>query len=240
MNVIVIIPAAGLGTRMAPAGGRPQTSKQFNELSGVPILLHTLRKFAAAPAVKEIYLAMRQADPESQAFVKRMNGDKLSKPVHVVEGGENRQQSVANALEVVKAEGDDIILVHDAVRPLVDQETITNVIEAVEKYGAAIAAVPAVDTIKQVDRTSEGAVIHATIPRAQIVMAQTPQGFRYDVIRKAFDDAISDGFTGTDEASLVERGGGAVFVVMGSPRNIKITTPGDMEVAEFYAKGSNK
>lgn len=238
MNVIVIIPAAGLGTRMAPAGGRPQTSKQFNELNGVPILLHTLRKFAAAPAVKEIYLAMRQTDAESEAFVKRMNADKLAKPIHVVEGGENRQQSVANALDAVKAADEDIILVHDAVRPLVDQEIITSVIEAVEKYGAAIAAVPAVDTIKQVERTAEGAVIHATIPRAQIVMAQTPQGFRYDVLRKAFDDAMADGFTGTDEASLVERGGGAVFVVMGSPRNMKITTPADMQLAEFYARSS--
>lgn len=233
MSVIVIIPAAGLGTRMAPAGGRPQTSKQFNELNGVPILLHTLRKFAAAPQVSEICLALRQS--EASPFLERMKADKLNKPVHIVEGGENRQQSVANALDAVKANPDDIILVHDAVRPLVDQETITNVIEAVEKYGAAIAAIPAVDTIKQVERTAEGAVIHATIPRAQIVMAQTPQGFRYDVIRRAFDDAASDGFTGTDEASLVERGGGAVFVVMGSPRNIKITTPADMQLAEFYA-----
>ena len=234
MSVIVIIPAAGLGTRMAPAGGRPQTSKQYAELNGVPILLQTLRKFAAAPQVKDIYLAVRQS--EAKPFLDRMNADKLAKPVHVVEGGENRQQSVANALAAVQANADDIILVHDAVRPLVDQEIIANVIEAVEKYGAAIAAIPAVDTIKQVERTAEGAVIHATIPRAQIVMAQTPQGFRYDVIRKAFDDAGADGFTGTDEASLVERGGGAVFVVMGSPRNIKITTPADMELAEFYAK----
>lgn len=233
MNVIVIIPGAGLGTRMAPAGGRPQTSKQFNEIAGVPILLHTLRKFASAPQVSEIYLALRQA--EAAPFLARMKADNLAKPVHVVEGGENRQQSVTNALDAVRANDDDIVLVHDAVRPLVDQETITNVIEAVSKYGAAIAAIPAVDTIKQVERTAEGAVVHATIPRAQIVMAQTPQGFRYDVIRRAFDDAASDGFTGTDEASLVERGGGAVFVVMGSPRNIKITTPQDMQLAEFYA-----
>jgi len=234
MNVIVIIPAAGLGTRMAPAGGRPQTSKQYSELGGVPILLHTLRKFAATPQVSEIYLALRQA--EAKPFLERMEADKLAKPVHVVEGGENRQQSVTNALDAVHANDDDIILVHDAVRPLVDQETITHVIEAVMKYGAAIAAIPAVDTIKQVERTAEGAVVHATIPRAQIVMAQTPQGFRYDVIRKAVDDASSDGFTGTDEASLIERGGGAVFVVMGSPKNIKITTPADMELAEFYAR----
>lgn len=237
MKVIAIIPAAGLGTRMAAAGARPQTSKQYSELAGVPILLHTLRKFAAAPRVTEIYLAVRQG--EAEPFLQRMRADNLAKPVHVVEGGENRQHSVANALDAVEANPDDIILVHDAVRPLVDQETITNVIEAVEKYGAAIAGVPAIDTIKQVERTAEGAVVHATIPRAQIVMAQTPQGFRYDVIRKAFDDATADGFSGTDEASLVERGGGAVVAVMGSPKNMKITTPGDMELAEFYLKTSS-
>ncbi|MGH9523698.1 MAG: 2-C-methyl-D-erythritol 4-phosphate cytidylyltransferase [Terriglobales bacterium] len=233
MNVIVIIPAAGLGTRMAAAGAaRPHTSKQYSEISGVPILLHTLRKFAAAPKVIDIYLAVRQA--EAEPFLERMRADRLAKPVHVVEGGENRQHSVANALAAVKASPGDIVLVHDAVRPFVEQATIEHVIEAAVKHGAAIAGVPAVDTIKQVERTAEGAVIHATIPRAQIVMAQTPQGFRYEVLKKAFDEAERDGFSGTDEASLVERSGHEVVVVMGSPRNIKITTPGDMELAEFF------
>jgi 2-C-methyl-D-erythritol 4-phosphate cytidylyltransferase len=234
MNVIVIIPAAGLGTRMAPAGGRPQTSKQYSELGGVPILLQTLRKFAAASRVTEIYLALRQA--ESKAFLERLKADKLPKSVHVVEGGENRQQSVANALATVKAADDDIVLVHDAVRPFVDQETIEHVIDAASRYGAAIAGVPAVDTIKQVERTAEGAVIRATIPRAQIVMAQTPQGFRYGVLKKAVDEAERDGFIGTDESSLVERSGHEVVVVMGSPKNMKITTLGDMELAEFYVR----
>ena len=104
------------------------------------------------------------------------------------------------------------------------------------RYGAAIAGLPAVDTVKQVERTAEGALIKATIPRERVVMAQTPQGFRYAVIKKAFDEAAADGFLGTDEASLVERSGQAVAVVMGSARNIKITTPGDMELAEFYLR----
>ena len=94
--------------------------------------------------------------------------------------------------------------------------------------------VPAVDTVKKVERTADGALITATVPREHVVMAQTPQGFRYDVLKKAFDEATADGFLGTDEASLVERSGHEVAVVMGSPRNIKITTPGDMELAEFY------
>ncbi|MGI9101132.1 MAG: 2-C-methyl-D-erythritol 4-phosphate cytidylyltransferase [Terriglobales bacterium] len=236
MNVIVIIPAAGLGTRMAAAGGRvaPGTSKQFTELGGVPILIHTLRKFDAAPQVKEIYLALRE--PEAASFKSRLAQERLSKPVHVVEGGEHRQESVAHALAAVNAAPDDVILVHDAVRPLVDEETIRNVIDGVVRHGAAIAGVPAVDTIKQVERTADGALIRATIPRAQIVMAQTPQGFRFDILKKAFDEAAADGFSGTDEASLVERSGHDVAVVMGSPRNIKITTPADLELAEFYAK----
>lgn len=234
MKVLAIIPAAGLGTRMAAAGARPQTSKQYSEIGGVPILLHTLRRFAAAPKVMEIYLAVRQA--EAQPFLEVMRADKLPKPVHVVEGGDNRQHSVSNALAAVKASEGDVVLVHDAVRPFVDQEIIESVIVAAAKHGAAIAGVPAVDTIKQVERTAEGAVIHATIPRAQIVMAQTPQGFRYEVLKKAFDEAERDGFSGTDEASLVERSGHEVVVVMGSPRNIKITTPGDMELAEFYVE----
>ena len=107
-------------------------------------------------------------------------------------------------------------------------------IEAAKKYGAAIAGLPATDTVKQVERTAEGAIIKATIPRAGVVLAQTPQGFRYEVIKKAFDEATTDGFMGTDEASLAERAGHEVAVVMGSPKNLKITTPSDMELAEFY------
>jgi 2-C-methyl-D-erythritol 4-phosphate cytidylyltransferase len=137
-------------------------------------------------------------------------------------------------LNAITAAPDDIVLVHDAVRPLVTPEIIHDVIAAAQKYGAAIAGLPAVDTVKQVERTAEGAIIKATIPRASIVLAQTPQGFRYSVIKKAFDEAAADGFTGTDEASLAERSGHEVAVVMGSPRNIKITNPGDMELAEFY------
>ncbi len=237
MNVIAIIPAAGLGTRMAAASGArvtAGTSKQFAELDGVPILIHTLRKLAAAPQVREIYLALRP--PEPAAFRPRLEQENLGKPVRVVEGGEKRQESVANALAAIQAAPEDIILVHDAVRPFVDQEIIRNVIDAAARYGAAIAGLPAVDTIKQVERTAEGATIRATIPRAQIVLAQTPQGFRYEVLKRAFDEAAADGFLGTDEASLVERSGHEVAVVMGSPRNIKITTPADLELAEFYAK----
>jgi 2-C-methyl-D-erythritol 4-phosphate cytidylyltransferase len=255
MKVVAIIPAAGLGTRMAPmpVGAKSKQkkappSKQFTELGGTPILIHTLRKFAAVDAVSEIWIALREseiagfrAQLESEAR-DVLNKNVIKKKIELVVGGEHRQQSVESALNAVAAaaQDDDIVLVHDAVRPLVTGEIIQNVIDAAKKYGAAIAGLPAVDTVKQVERTAEGALIKATIPRAGIVMAQTPQGFRYAVIKKAFDEASADGFLGTDEASLVERFGHDVAVVMGSPRNLKITTPADMELAEFYLKSADR
>jgi 2-C-methyl-D-erythritol 4-phosphate cytidylyltransferase len=244
MKVVVIIPAAGLGTRMAPVpvGAKSKQkkappSKQFTELGGTPILIHTLRKFAAVDTVSEIWIALRENELAGfRARIESEAKDVLKKKVELVVGGEHRQQSVESALRAVavSAHEDDIILVHDAVRPLVTREIIQEVIDAAKRYGAAIAGLPAVDTVKQVERTAGGALIKATIPRASIVMAQTPQGFRYSVIKKAFDEASTDGFLGTDEASLVERSGHEVAVVMGSPRNIKITAPADMELAEFY------
>jgi 2-C-methyl-D-erythritol 4-phosphate cytidylyltransferase len=239
MKIIAIIPAAGLGTRMASGAGskdkKPAASKQFIELRSTPVLVHTLKKFAANPEITEIYVALRQS--EISPFRERLEREApeiLKKKTVLLEGGENRQQSVANALAAVAASADDIVLVHDAVRPFVSDEIIHDVIAAAKKYGAAITGVPAVDTVKQVERTAEGAIIKTTIPREKIVMAQTPQGFRYEVLKKAFDEAAGDGFIGTDEASLVERSGHEVAVVMGSPRNMKITTPADLELAEFY------
>jgi 2-C-methyl-D-erythritol 4-phosphate cytidylyltransferase len=240
MKVFVIIPAAGLGTRMAPvpAGDKAKSappSKQFTELGGTPILVHTLRKFAGVNAINEIWIALREN--EIDGFHSRLQSeakDVLQKKVNFVVGGEHRQQSVQNALNAISASPDDIVLVHDAVRPFVTAEIIEEVIAVARKYGAAIAGMPAVDTVKQVERMADGALIKSTIPRASVVMAQTPQGFRYGVIKKAFDEAAADGFLGTDEASLVERSGHEVAVVMGSPKNIKITTPSDMELAEFY------
>jgi 2-C-methyl-D-erythritol 4-phosphate cytidylyltransferase len=231
MKVIVIIPAAGLGTRMAPAGKKGAPSKQFFEINGTPILIHTLRVFAGNRQVTDIVVALRKNEMEQ--FSRRLEKEKIGAKVSLVEGGEHRQDSVANALASLDAAPDDLVLVHDAVRPFVDDEIIASVVHEVQKHGAAIAGLPAVDTIKQVDRTADGAIITSTIPRERVVQAQTPQGFRYELIKRAFDSAIQDGFTGTDEASLVERLGESVWVVMGSAKNIKITTPADMELAEF-------
>ncbi len=223
---------------MAPPGKKGLPSKQFFEINGTPIIIHTLRIFARNRQVTHIVVALRKN--EIEPFRKQLEKEGMADKVQVVQGGDHRQQSVANALASLKAAPDDIVLVHDAVRPFVDDEIIANVIREVEKHGAAIAGLPAVDTIKQVDRAAEGAIITSTIPRERVVQAQTPQGFRYALIKRAFDSAIADGFTGTDEASLVERIGESVWVVMGSARNLKITTPGDMKLAEFLMEQSKE
>ncbi|HEV2135195.1 MAG TPA: 2-C-methyl-D-erythritol 4-phosphate cytidylyltransferase [Terracidiphilus sp.] len=227
MQVFAILPAAGLGTRMA--GPQP---KQFLALDGIPILIHSLRAFASVKRVTEIYVAVRK--PEMERVEAQISEHGFARRVHVVEGGEKRQESVANALASLQAADDDIVLVHDAVRPLIDAATIERTIDAVSEHGAAIVGLPAIDTIKQVERTAHGAVITSTIPREFIVLAQTPQGFRFGVLKAAFAEATADGFLGTDEASLVERAGYPVAVVHGSQVNLKITQPGDLELAEFY------
>ena len=236
----MIIPAAGLGTRMSSAPeakSKKIATKQFAELGGTPILLHTLRKFANHPATSEIHVALRKNEIDGfRARLETESSSVVRKKINLLEGGEHRQESVANAIAALSATADDIVLVHDAVRPFVTDDIIQQVVDAAAKYGAAIAGMPATDTVKQVERTADGALITATVPRERVVMAQTPQGFRYDVLKKAFDEAKADGFVGTDEASLVERSGHKVAVVMGSPRNIKITTPADLELAEFYLK----
>jgi 2-C-methyl-D-erythritol 4-phosphate cytidylyltransferase len=243
MQVFAILPAAGLGTRMAgpqpkgpsepnPSPGVPP--KQFLALDGVPILIHSLRAFAAVERVTAIFVAVRKPDLERVQAQVAEHG--FQGRVRVVEGGDNRQESVANALAAVPAGDDDIVLVHDAVRPLIDAATIERTIDAVARHGAAIVGLPAVDTIKQVERTAHGALITATIPREYVVLAQTPQGFRFGLLKKAFAEATADGFVGTDEASVVERAGLPVAVVPGSQVNLKITQPGDLELAEFYLK----
>lgn len=232
MRVFVILPAAGLGTRMTPGHSSSTAPKQFLELGGVPVFIHTLRAFASTPQVTEMVVAVRPSEMERLASQVREYG--LADKVRVVEGGDHRQESVANALRAIHCVDDDIVLVHDAVRPLIDAATIERTIRAVEKHGAAIVGLPAVDTIKQVERTADGAIITSTIPREHIVRAQTPQGFRCGLLKRAFAEADADGFIGTDEASLVERAGAQVAVVQGSAANFKITQPGDLELAEFY------
>ena len=239
MSVFVIIPAAGIGTRMSHpthVGVPAAVSKQFLLLRGLPILVHSLRAFLDVPTVTAIYVSVRDTEQPRVSAMLAEHG--LAAKVHVVIGGDNLQESVANALaELPSTSDEDIVLVHDAVRPLIDSATIARTIAAIEKHGAAIVATPAIDTIKQVERTADGALITATIPRELIVHAQTPQGATVSLLRRAFAEAAADEFVGTDESSLLERANIPVFVVQGNSRNFKVTQPGDLEVAEFYLAG---
>ncbi len=233
MTIAVILPAAGLGTRMGRnAAEKTGTSrKQFMLLEGSPILIHPVRKFAASDRVSEIVVAVRREDLE---WVTEMLGQEFSPSrVRVVEGGDSRQLSVENALKQVNPDT-DLVAVHDAVRPFIDLETIHKGFDEAAETGAAIVAVPAVDTVKQVTRGTERVRVRATLPREKLVMAQTPQVFRYDLLMRAFAAARQDGFVATDESSMVERMDVEVSVVPGSDRNIKITKPSDVELAHVF------
>ena len=223
---------------MSAGGASPAAPKQFLAIAGVPVLIHCLRAFDAVPRVSSILVAVRPQEMERVAELVSRYG--LDGKVKVVEGGENRQGSVANALGALDCGDDDVVLVHDAVRPLIDPATIDRTIDAIAESGAAIVGLPAVDTIKQVERTAHGAIVSSTIPRERVVHAQTPQGAKFSLMKRAFDEATKDEFAGTDESSLLERAGIEVMVVPGSPKNFKITQPGDLELAEFYLAGAEK
>lgn len=231
MKVSVILPAAGLGTRMGkpPQPEKGGTSrKQFMLLDGLPILVHTVRKFVATPAVTEIVIALR---PDDLEWVRELvRSESQVKPIRLVEGGDSRQQSVENALAVIDP-ATDLVAVHDAVRPFVDVAVIDRVIQEASRTGAAIVGIVPVDTVKSVHLNK----IRQTLMRERLILTQTPQVFRGDLLRSAFEKARVDGFIGTDESSLVERLEQVeVSVVAGSDRNIKITRPNDMDLARLF------
>jgi 2-C-methyl-D-erythritol 4-phosphate cytidylyltransferase len=230
MKVSVIIPAAGLGTRMGRSAPEKEgiSRKQFMLLNGSPILIHTIRKFVSSPSVSEIVVALRPDD--MNWAVGSFSAQKFAKPVRTVPGGETRQQSVANALASIGGDT-DLVAVHDAVRPFVEREIIERVIREASEVGAAILGIVPVDTVKQVHRNK----VRATLPRERLILTQTPQVFRLGLLRQAFERARQDLFVGTDESSLVERLEEVeVSVVLGTDRNIKITKPSDMDLARLY------
>ena len=184
MKVLAIIPAAGTGVRMG--GGTP---KQFLSLEGVPIFIHTLRKFAASNVIDGIFLALRPEEMERAR--KDIDRERFSKPVRLVAGGTSRQETVGHALAEAPATT-EMVVVHDAVRPFVELDLIQRVVEAARQHGAAVLGIPSVDTVKQVERQ----IIRGTIPRERIVLAQTPQAFRFNLIREAFARAEADGGSG--------------------------------------------
>jgi 2-C-methyl-D-erythritol 4-phosphate cytidylyltransferase len=222
-NIAVIIPAGGVGKRM---GGR--LPKQFRTLGGEPILLRSVRAFEAVAAVRQIIVAV---PPEhlTRTHVLLHNGG-CRKVTAVVEGGRERQDSVRKALDWMTGDP-TLVLVHDAVRPLVSRAVIMGVISAAERYGAAVVGVRVKDTIKTEGKRGYYA---STLPRQLLWAVQTPQGFQTHLIVKAHRLAHKAGFEGTDDASLVERLRIPVRIVEGDQRNIKITTRDDLRIAEMW------
>jgi 2-C-methyl-D-erythritol 4-phosphate cytidylyltransferase len=198
--------------------------KQLLTLDNTPIIVHTVRKFDASPAIHHIIVAAPRESVEEVKNLVAAAG--FRKPIVVVEGGDRRQDSVAIGMQHLPPDT-TIVAVHDAVRPFVSLAEINSVVAEAESRGAAILVVPIVDTVKQVERD----LVESTLTREHLVLAQTPQVFRVEILKEAFESAQKDEYYGTDESSLVERIGRSVSVVRGSERNIKITRPSDLVLA---------
>ena len=220
---IAIIAAAGTGSRMA--SDRP---KQFLQLAGTPIIFHTLKPFELCDSIQEVIVVLPAE--ESAEFLAQAGKYGLRKLTRVVPGGATRADSVKRGLMAIRSATAEIVAVHDGVRPFVTVEEITETVEAARRDGAAILATPVTDTIKLV----EGATVVKTVERQSLRHALTPQCFRYELLRRAYDQVDVDDPSLTDESALVERLGQRVTIVDGSPRNIKITTPRDLVIAETF------
>lgn len=222
MSVTVLIPAAGLGRRMGSS-----VHKQYLCLAGQPVLSHSLALFDSHPLVDHIYVIA----PEDQlAFCQRdiIDVGRYRKVRGVIAGGAERQDSVRLGLLGCQAKSDDTVVIHDGVRPLFDGALLERVLAAVVEHGSAVVGVPVKDTIKRVE---QGFAV-TTPPRATLWAAQTPQAFHYQQILDAHLQAQQQGYRGTDDASLLEWLGHKVAMVEGSYRNLKITTPEDLVIAE--------
>lgn len=227
MAVHALIPAAGTGRRMG-AGG----NKQYLELGGRPILAHTLRRLAALDGIDVLHVIVPEEERNycREQVIARFAPDKVGS---VIAGGAERQDSVRNGLAACGASGDDLVLIHDGVRPFFPADRVAALLAAAATDGAAVLAIPAQDTIKEV---ANGRVVR-TLERSRLWQVQTPQAFRFAVIDSAHRRARAAGFAGTDDASLVEWCGGTVAVVAGSPYNFKITTPADLALARALLAG---
>ena len=226
-----VFPAAGASTRMNNFGG---TNKNLLKLAGEMVLLRSVKTFSKVERVNFLIVVVGAKEVETVENLLRTQKD--LKPWVVTVGGSERQFSIANGLKLVPEDA-DTVLVHDAARPLVTEKTVNAVIDAAEQFGGAIAAVPAKDTIKLVG--ADG-FVRFTPPRRELAAVQTPQGFKREIIMRAYAKAEEDGFLGTDDSSLVERLGIRIKVVESEYSNLKITTPEDIWVAETFLRGENK
>jgi len=221
VTATALVAAAGLGTRVSG-----NVSKVLLPLRNAPVLVWTLRALEASPVIANVVLITRLETADECAQLVRAHG--LTKVTDFVPGGPARQDSVFNGLTQAKALN-DLVVIHDAARPLASPDLFARVCAAAEEHGAALAAIPVVDTLNRAD--AELRVI-ATVPRDQLWRVQTPQAFRREVILDAHRRARREGFTATDDASLVRHYGGAVRIVPGEPWNLKLTHDGDFHLAE--------
>lgn len=215
MSIVVIIPAAGTGSRF---GG--QLPKQFQPLAGKPLIQHVIERFLVEEDVTRVVV------PVAEVLLASVSN---SERVRFVAGGETRQQSVVHGMAEV--EDAEVIAVHDAARPLFSAATFRTVAAAAREFGAALPVIPVADTIHVMN---EDATVASTLDRAMLGAAQTPQCFRAEILRDVLDRAVREGISGTDEAGLAVRFGYTVKAVPGDPRNLKITVPEDLAIAESY------
>lgn len=219
MKYTVMIPAAGSGQRMG-AG----YNKLFLKLGNRPILVHTLEVFEEDPLCAGIILAVKEE--ERKSIQEMLDEFAITKVTSIVEGGGERQNSVAACIQAYDGEG--IVLVHDAARPFIRRNVIDELVRVADVYGAAIAGVQAKDTMKY----APAGIVEETVDREKLWIIQTPQAFRYAILREASDRAIADGFLGTDESMLVERLGHPVRIVESTYDNVKMTTQEDLVFGE--------
>ncbi|MBA3613975.1 MAG: 2-C-methyl-D-erythritol 4-phosphate cytidylyltransferase [Nitrospirales bacterium] len=221
-SVVAVIPAAGLGIRM---GGN--TPKQYLSLGGIPLLVYSLKVFEHLECISEVILSVPASDLDycRREIVKPFG---LEKVTQVVAGGSRRQDSVRNGLEAISDQPDGV-LVHDGVRPFIDQHIVRNVIDRAGQTGAAVVAMPIHDTVKRVNHSG---IIQETLKREELWQIQTPQVFRYDWLVEAHKQAQLHQWDVTDDAGLIERMGYSVSVVEGSCFNIKVTKPDDLVLGE--------
>jgi 2-C-methyl-D-erythritol 4-phosphate cytidylyltransferase len=222
-KAVAVIPAAGVGQRMGQ-----NVSKQYLCLGGVPILIHTLRKFDQSPSVKAVYLTCPEGDLQ---YIEKelLPQHGIVKVEEVVAGGEKRQDSVRIGLSFVD-DDTDVVVIHDGVRPFVSVDLIERTILEADEMGAVCAGVPVKDTVKV---TCDGGWVRRTLDRNTLWLVQTPQTFRREIIQRAHQEAYNERFYGTDDAMLVERMGLPVRMIHGSYENIKMTTPEDLAFGEI-------
>lgn len=219
----VMLPAAGSGRRMG-AG----FNKLFLEMAGKPILIHTLDVFEQDPDCSGMILSIKEDEKqEIEGMLERFG---ITKVVALVEGGAERQQSVASCIKVHKSGG--IVLVHDAARPFINRDVIRELVDVAHEHGAAIAGVQVKDTMK----FAPGGIVEETVDRSKLWTIQTPQAFRYELLKEASEKAEAQGFLGTDESMIVERLGYPVRVVESTYDNVKMTTKEDLLFGEVLLK----